>query len=174
MGVQAEPDPAAVVELLQQAINGHDLDALAACFASDYRSEFPAHPDRTFRGHEQMRRNWAQIFGGVPDLAATLLACTVAGETAWAEWDWRGTRRDGAPFAMRGVTIQGIAGGRIAWVRLYMEPVEAVGVGSDAAVRRDVAGDTPAASEGGRDDPDRGGDRHTRAARRAAANGAGT
>lgn len=149
MGVQAEPDPAAVVELLQQAINRHDLDALAACFAPDYLSEFPAHPDRAFQGHEQMYRNWRQIFGGVPDLAATLRACTVAGETAWAEWDWRGTRRDGAAFAMRGVTIQGVVAGRIVWTRLYMEPVEAVGVGSDAAVRRDVAGDTPAPSGGG-------------------------
>ena len=172
--MQTATGPRSVIERLGDAINQHDLDALAACFAPDYASEFPAHPDRAFRGHAQMRKNWTQIFGGVPDIAATLLRSAAAGDTAWGEWDWRGTRADGAPFAMRGVTIQGIAGGRIAWVRLYMEPVEAVGVGSDAAVRRDVAGDTPAASEGGRDDPDRGGDRHTRAARRAAANGAGT
>lgn len=149
MGKHGEPDPATVIERLQQAINRHDLDALAACFAPDYLSEFPAHPDRAFRGHEQMYKNWQQIFGGVPDLAATLVGCTVAGETAWAEWDWRGTRRDGAVFALRGVTIQGVVAGRIVWTRLYMEPVEATGTGSDEAVRRDVAGDTPKVSEGG-------------------------
>ncbi len=142
MGTQGEPGPAAVVDRLREAINRHDLDALAACFAPDYRSEFPAHPDRAFRGHEQMRRNWTQIFGGVPDLVASLRGCTVVGETAWAEWEWRGTRRDGAPFAMRGVTIQGVVGDRIAWVRLYMEPVT-TGAGSDDAVRRVAGGASP-------------------------------
>ncbi len=149
MDMHGELDPAMVLEQLRQAINRHDLDALAACFAPDYLSEFPAHPDRAFRGHEQMAKNWGRIFGGVPDLAATLVGCTVAGATAWAEWDWRGNRRDGAAFALRGVTIQGIVAGRIVWTRLYMEPVEAAGAGSDAAVRRTVAGDAPGAAGGG-------------------------
>lgn len=149
MGTHGKYDPTAAVERLREAINAHDLDALAACFAPDYLSEFPAHPDRAFRGHEQMRRNWGQIFGGVPDLTATLAGCAVAGDTAWAEWDWRGTRRDGAPFAMRGVTVQGVAGGRIAWVRLYMEPVEVAGAGVDIAVRRDASGAAPAGTGGG-------------------------
>jgi len=147
MAALSESTPVTVIERLGQAINRHDLDALAACFAPDYLSEFPAHPDRTFRGHEQMRKNWAQIFGGVPDLTATLRSCSVAGETVWAEWEWQGTRRDGAPFAMCGVTIQGMSGGRIAWTRLYMEPVEG-GVGSDEAVRRDVGAVTSAEREG--------------------------
>ena len=85
MGVHGEPGPAAVVERLREAINARDLDALAACFAPNYLSEVPAHPDRAFRGHEQMRRNWTQIFGGVSDIAATLLGCTLAGDTAWAD-----------------------------------------------------------------------------------------
>jgi len=137
MAPHDEADPAAVLERLRQAINCRDLDALAGCFAPDYLSEFPAHPDRTFQGHEQMRKNWTQIFGGVPDLTATLLTCTVAGETAWAEWSWEGVRRDGAAFGMRGVTIQGVAEGRIVWTRLYMEPVT-IGAGSDDAVRRNT------------------------------------
>lgn len=148
MASQDRLAPAAAVERLQQAITLHDLDALVACFAPDYLSEFPAHPDRTFRGHEQIRKNWAQIFGGVPDLAATLRACTVAGETVWAEWEWRGTRRGGVPFAMCGVTIQGVIEDRIAWARLYMEPVVS-GAGSDDAVRRDAGGAAPTAAIGG-------------------------
>ncbi len=62
-------------------------DVLAACFAPDYRSEFPAHPDRASPGHEQLRWNRAQIFGGVPDLAATLVDYAVPGDTTW----WCGT-----------------------------------------------------------------------------------
>jgi ketosteroid isomerase-like protein len=115
--------PVEVLERLRYAIGQRDLEALAACFEPDYDSVFPAHPDRAFRGHGQMRRNWAQIFGMVPDLEAELLRSAVEGDTAWAEWEWRGTRADGAPFVMRGVTIQGVRAGRIAWARLYMELV---------------------------------------------------
>ena len=59
-----------VFERLQDAQNSHDLDAFVACFDSDYRSEQPVHPDRAFTGSEQVRRNWAAVFDGVPDLRA--------------------------------------------------------------------------------------------------------
>ena len=129
-----------VLQRLREAINRHDLDALAACFEPDYHSEFPAHPDRTFRGHEQMRKNWSEIFGAVPDIEAALLRYASEGDTAWAEWEWTGTRSDGAPFAMRGVTVQGVRQDRIAWVRLYMEPVQEGGGGADEGVRQSLAG----------------------------------
>ena len=58
-----------MVDRLCGAVNGHDLDALAACFAADYRNETPVHPARGFVGREQVRRNWEQLFGGIPDLA---------------------------------------------------------------------------------------------------------
>lgn len=136
---RAESSPTALVERLQQAINQHDIDGLAACFDADYKSEFPAHPDRAFRGNEQMRKNWAQIFGAVPDIEAALLRCASEGDTVWAEWEWKGTRTDGAPFTMRGVTIQGVKQDRVEWVRLYMEPVQE-GAGVDAAIRRNLTG----------------------------------
>jgi len=129
-----------VLQRLREAINRHDLDALAACFEPDYHSEFPAHPDRTFRGHEQMRKNWSEIFGAVPDIEAALLRYASEGDTAWAEWEWQGTRSDGAPFAMRGVTVQGVRQDRIAWVRLYMEPVQEGDGGADEGVRQSLAG----------------------------------
>jgi ketosteroid isomerase-like protein len=132
--------PLAVIGRMRDAINAHDLDSLAACFAPDYASAFPAHPDRAFRGTEAMRRNWTQIFAGAPDIAATLLRCTADGETVWAEWEWRGTRSDGAPFAMAGVTIQGIHDDRIVWARLYMEPVQEGGTGNAAAIRAGIVG----------------------------------
>jgi ketosteroid isomerase-like protein len=116
-------NPAACVRRIQQAINQHDLDTLTDCFEPDYQSEFPAHPLRAFRGHAALRANWTRIFSTVPDLQAELLRCLTDDETAWAEWDWRGTGADGQPFAMRGVTLQGVRAGRVAWARLYMEPV---------------------------------------------------
>jgi ketosteroid isomerase-like protein len=138
--MESESSLTAVLERHQRAINHHDLDALAACFEPDYHSEFPVHPDRTFRGHEQMRKNWTQIFGTVPDIEAVLLRCTSVRDTAWAEWEWRDTRADGTPFAMRGVTIQAVRQDRIVWARLYMEPVQEGGAGADEGVRQSLAG----------------------------------
>src|SRR5436305_13728635 len=107
MHMQTATGPLSIIERLGDAINRHDLDALTACFAPDYASEIPAHPDRAFRGHEQMRRNWTQIFGGVPNIAATLLRSAGEGDTARADWDWRGTRGAGSAFALRCVAALG-------------------------------------------------------------------
>jgi hypothetical protein len=121
------PDPQALdcVRAIQRAINDHDLEAMAACFDPLYQSQFPAHPERAFTGHAAMRQNWSKIFDLVPDIHAILLASVVSDETAWAEWEWIGTRRDGQPYHMRGVTIQEVRQGRVQRVRLYMEPVMA-------------------------------------------------
>jgi ketosteroid isomerase-like protein len=106
--------PAVVVERLLAAINAHDLEAMVACFADDYVNEWPAHPQRGFRGRAQVRQNWSQIFAGVPDLQARLPRMAVDGDTVWTEWDIAGTRGDGAAFLMRGVSIFGVADGRLA------------------------------------------------------------
>ena len=140
MDVQAANPAMAVIERIRDATNEHDLEALVAVFDPAVTSETPAHPQRTFQGADQVRRNWEQIFAGVPDLHAELLSAVVDGDTVWSEWDWRGTRRDGSPHRMRGVTIQRLAGDRVASVRFYMEPVEEGGVGPAEAVRRIVAG----------------------------------
>jgi hypothetical protein len=74
-------------------MSARDIDALLDCFAEDYRSDQPAHPDRAFGGREQVGENWSAILAGVRD-------------------------------------------GRVAWARLYVEPVEEAGGGIRAAVRR--------------------------------------
>ncbi len=118
------------------AMNTHDLDALVACFAQDYRSEQPAHPSRSFEGSDQVRENWMGVFSGVPDFnAELLLAATTDDGVEIGEWRWRGTHTDGSPFAMRGVTVMGIEGERIAWGRLYMEVVERDGADIDQMVQ---------------------------------------
>jgi ketosteroid isomerase-like protein len=127
-----------MVERLCVATNAHDLDALVSCFAADYRNETPAHPERSFTGRAQVRRNWEQIFAAVPDVTAELLRSAVDGETAWTEWEHRGTKHDGSQHLMRGVVIFGVAGGLADWARFYLEPVSEDGQGVDAAVRQQV------------------------------------
>lgn len=130
--------PAAMVERLRRATDDHDLDALVDCFSSDYHNETPAHPERSFTGREQVRRNWAQIFAAVPDITAQVLGCAIQGDTVWTEWEHRGTRPDGSPHHMRGVVIFGVDGGMAAWARFYLEPVEESAGTVDETVRRQV------------------------------------
>jgi ketosteroid isomerase-like protein len=131
-------DAAGVLARLVRATNAHDLDALAACFAPDYRNDTPAHPERSFTGREQVRRNWEQIFAAIPDVTATVLRFAVNGDEAWSEWEHRGTRRDGSAHVMRGVVIFGVGSGLLTWARFYLEPVQEGGGNVDAAVRRQV------------------------------------
>jgi ketosteroid isomerase-like protein len=131
-----------VVGRLRDAMNEHDLEALVDVFDPDFVSETPAHPQRTFRGADQVRRNWGQIFAAVPDLRAELLDAVVEGDTVWSEWDWHGTRRDGSAHRMRGVTIQRVRDSRAVSVRFYMEPVDEGGPAAAEAVQRIMAGET--------------------------------
>jgi hypothetical protein len=112
-----------VIERLQQAQNAHDIEAFVACFAPNFQGEHPLHRDRAFEGIDRVRKNWSTIFHDIPNFHSDLLRSAVEGDTTWAEWHWFGTRRDGTPFGMRGVTIIGIQADRIEWARLYMEPV---------------------------------------------------
>src|SRR5665213_1142152 len=96
-GTETHAEPAAVVRRLERATNEHDLEALVACFASDYRNETPAHPERGFTGRDQVRANGSQIFAAIPDLTCQVLDRTVEGAKVWSEWEHRGTRSDGTP-----------------------------------------------------------------------------
>jgi ketosteroid isomerase-like protein len=128
-----------VIERLTAAMNARDLDAFVACFAEDYDSEQPAHPDRAFRGRGQVRENWSQMFAAIPDFGAEIVRAATDGETVWTEWRWSGTQTGGAPFAVAGVVVFGVRAEEIAWARLYVEPVEEAGAGVEAAVR-DLSG----------------------------------
>ena len=127
-----------MVERLVQATNDHDIDAVAACFAEDYENETPVHPGRSFRGREQVRQNWEQIFAFVPDLRTEVTRSTIDGETVWTEWEMTGTRRDGTAHQMRGVVLFGVRDGLAHWARFYLEPVDLGGGTVDDAVREQV------------------------------------
>jgi len=123
-----------VIDRLAVAVNAHDLDAVAGLIHEGYRSEQPAHPGRAFAGRAQMLANWEAMFAGIPNIQAEIRASVQDGETTWSEWRWSGTRSDGQPFEMRGVTLFEIAGGQIVAGRLYMEDVERDVTGIEQAV----------------------------------------
>lgn len=132
----------AVAPRLRDAMNARDIDSFLDCFHEDYRSEQPVHPGRGFGGRAQVRANWSAIFAAVPDFTAELLGHCQDESQEWSEWRWTGTREDGSVLDMAGVTIFGVRDRRIAWGRLYVEPVRAAEETIDDAVQT-MAGRRP-------------------------------
>ena len=123
-----------VIDRLASALNSGDVDGAAALFAADYRSSQPAHPGRTFTGREQMRANWTAMLAGIPDFRAELLRSVDDGKITWSEWHWTGTRTDGQPFEVRGVTLLEIVEDVIVAGWLYLEDVERELIGIDQTI----------------------------------------
>ena len=122
--VQTYSSPKLVFERMIQAANRHDLDAMVACFAPDYRSEQPYHPERNFVGRAGVRKNWSFFFSTIPDIQIDILGEVEEGDAVWAELHYHGTQTDGKQFTVRGVTLLGIQADQIIWGRLYIEPVQ--------------------------------------------------
>ena len=121
---QTYSSPKAVFERMIQATNRHDLEALVAFFAPDYRSEQPFHPERNFVGPAGVRKNWSFFFTTIPDIQIEILGEVEEGDTVWAELHFHGTQTDGKKHAVRGVTLQGIQADQIIWARMYIETVQ--------------------------------------------------
>jgi SnoaL-like protein len=125
---------------LHDAINKHDLEAFVNCFSENYKSEQPVHPDRIFKGREQVRKNWSANFNEMRDFRSDLLRYRIDPDLIWSEWEWQGTRQNKTTLQMRGVILFGINGNEIIWGRLYMEPVQTQGEGIDASVSKVMIG----------------------------------
>ena len=122
--VQTNSSPKLVFERMIQALNRHDLDAMVACFAPDFRSEQPVHPERAFTGQAGVRKNWSFFFSTVPDIQVEILNEVAEGDTVWAELHYHGMQTDGKKFTVKGVTLSHIQADQISWARLYIEPVQ--------------------------------------------------
>jgi ketosteroid isomerase-like protein len=116
-----------LVERMRAALDAHDLDALVEFFHDDYVGERPRHPGSAMSSRADVRRNWEEVIGDVPDLRVEVPAAVQDGERIWSEWRMYGTARSGAMLEIRGVIIFGVRDDRVAWARMYLEPVEETG-----------------------------------------------
>ena len=121
---QTYASPKLVFERMIQAANRHDLEAMVAFFAPDYRSEQPFHPERDFTGQAGVRKNWSFFFTTIPDIQIDILGEVEEGDTVWAELHFHGMQTDGKKFNVKGVTFHGIQADQISWARLYIESVQ--------------------------------------------------
>jgi ketosteroid isomerase-like protein len=111
------------------AVASHEPDRVVDCFREDCRFDLPVYPSRSFVGRDQARQNWTMIFATVPDLQIELLDATHDGDTCWAEWKYSGTRTDGTPHLMRGVTVITVDGtSRLREARFYVDFVDTADV----------------------------------------------
>jgi ketosteroid isomerase-like protein len=140
--LEADAHPMAVVEHLRDTTNAHDLDAIVACFAPDYRNETPLHPARGFVGNDQVRRNWMQILSAVPDVSTEIVSSLADETTVWSEWEHRGTRADGSMHLMRGVIVFTVHNSMISAARFFLEAVDDANDHIDAALRRQILPET--------------------------------
>jgi ketosteroid isomerase-like protein len=134
-------DTRAWLDRLTAATNSHDPDAVAACFADDYANTTPAHPSRAFVGRDQVRGNWEQIFGFVPDIRTEVVAAAFDGATVWSQLDMRGTRSDGSTHHVTGVVIFTVddSATTATAATFFLEPVDDAGGTVEEAVRVQVA-----------------------------------
>jgi ketosteroid isomerase-like protein len=93
------------VSKFTSAVSSHDPDAVVACFTDGCEFVLPQRPARSFVGRAQALHNWSTIFSAVPDLQVKALDVVHDGNRCWVEWEYTGTRTDGQPHHMRGVTI---------------------------------------------------------------------
>jgi ketosteroid isomerase-like protein len=139
--------PEGPVRRMVAAANRHDLDGMVSQFAEDYENTTPAHPARSFKGSAQVRKNWAALFAGLPDLSLTVHdATTGPGNNVWMEWSNRGTRPDGSVTSAAGVAILTVRDDKITAAHFYLEPVEHESGDVNAAVR--VAVGAPGSDDG--------------------------
>ena len=143
-GTEGLPDqargPEEFLHRLVYATNGHDIDELAACFASDYVNVTPAHPARSFTGRDRVRANWQQIFAFVPDVAMEVVGWAASGDSLWVESRMHGTRRDGTRHEMHGVVVFTVADGCATAGRFFLEPLDEATTDVAGAVNAHVHG----------------------------------
>lgn len=118
-----------------EAINNHDVERVAACFAVDYEDEAPARRGEFVRGRDQVRANFERLFADMPDIHAELRASVDQGEGVWVEWAMAGNRPDGTRMEFVGVNRFWVTDGLLKRGRIYTELVRDAG-GLEAQVAR--------------------------------------
>jgi hypothetical protein len=114
-----------VLERFVTALNQQDLELLLSCFHPDYKSDQPAHPERSFYGRDRVAENWSWVFDQFDEFNAEILNLISGNDEVWTEWRWVGIDAEDNVIEVRGVMIFEIDDDLFRYGRLYMEPVDA-------------------------------------------------
>jgi steroid delta-isomerase-like uncharacterized protein len=118
------PDPGSValLERFAEAWNRHDLDALMAMMTDDcvFQASAGPHVDgMRSEGPAAVRAAFAAVFETFPDARWENPRHVIAGDRAFSEWTFTGTRRDGTRVEVTGCDLLTLRDGRIAVKNAY-------------------------------------------------------
>jgi ketosteroid isomerase-like protein len=97
-----------IVEIVCQAFNDHDPDAILAHFAEDsvWLLSRGTPPDgMTLRGKAEIRAMLEQRFSSIPDMAWEIHSHWAGGDRACSEWTVTGTEANGAKLEWLGCDL---------------------------------------------------------------------
>lgn len=109
----------------EEALVNLHAEQLAACYAEVFLFEDPQDKQRITRKQDLLQ--YFQRLFALPEVAFTDVR-VYEGET-WAaiEWTWRGERKDGGSFAIRGASVIEHRGDKILRESIYYDPRPALG-----------------------------------------------
>lgn len=118
------------------AVNRRDLDAIEACYHSDYESVQPCFPTRRFEGPGGVRRIYEQLYPRVPGVRYEIKRTSFTDHgngrvTGFVETHMTDDR---CQTNVKGVFIMEVDDGKIRHGSLYMTPVSLNGGNIDAYV----------------------------------------
>jgi ketosteroid isomerase-like protein len=104
------------------AFNAHDLDGIMAHMTDDCLFEASAGPDangETFKGQQQVRKAFENVFATFPDARWINAKHFVMGERGLSEWVFTGTKSDGTRVEVTGCDLFTFNNGKISIKNSY-------------------------------------------------------
>lgn len=115
------------LEVILDAFNRHDLDAIMEYFTDDCTFDFPRGPHpwgQRFIGKAQVREGLAIRFKGIPDVHYSNDRHFVAGDRGVSEWKLTGTTTAGVNIELQGCDLWEFRDGKVSRKDSYWKIID--------------------------------------------------
>jgi len=122
MFAQSDPRTRLTVERFNDAVNRHDIAAVAALLTDDtvFENTAPPPDGARFDGRDAVVAFWQMWFVNNPDARFEAEEIIVSGDRCIVRWVYRKVR-DGKPWHLRGVDVLTVKDGKIAAKLAYVK-----------------------------------------------------
>jgi len=112
----------AFLQSFADAFNAHDVSAIMSHMTDDCVFEASAGPDvngQIFRGQQEVRKAFEEVFATFPDAQWRSPKHFVSGNRGFSEWTFTGTKTDGTKIEVTGCDLFTFNDGKIAIKNSY-------------------------------------------------------